>query len=373
MRWRDTVSLAALAVGSAQPASYDGPQDDPAAIAAAAAAAQPVAAPAGEAAPAAPAAAAAAAPEPAPDQAGHLAQPSLIEGLAVGEAKPDGAAAAPDKPGEAPAAAPGDAAPKAGDAAPVAPAAKPAEGEAKPGAAAPEAKPDPAPKPAEAKPADAPAAPVALKLEDVKLPDGFRAEGETLPQFVTIMNDAALVPTARAQQLVDLHVKLMQDYGDRFARELAAEQHRVFGDTRQAWQKQIMADPVLGGAGHQTAMGTVARMRDFLVPAELRAPRVWDKASAEAALKGQPPEKIAALVGTKRLSAWDEFLRVTGAGDHPVFTRLLHNAGRYFDEPASPPPGARPPPNIGQRPRNARGTGSRRDILYDHPSSQRRS
>jgi hypothetical protein len=377
MRLRDTISTAALTLSLRPPsfAGADEPAQNPGAektadAAAAAAAAQPAAA-AADKAPAVPAASAA---EPAPDQAGHMAQPSLIEGAAPAPAaKPDGAPAAPDKPADgAAAAAPGEAA---------APGAKP---ETKPDAAA--AKPDAAAKPAEAaKPADAakpdaaakpaePApAPVTLKVEDVKLPEGFKAEGDTLPSFVAILNDGARAPGERAQALVDLHVSLMKNYRDAFAQELAADQHRVFGDTRQSWQKQIMADPILGGAGHQTAMGAIARMRDTLVPANLRAPRVWDKASAETALKGQPPEKIAGLIGRPRLSAWDEFLRVTGAGDHPVFAHLLHEAARYLDEPAPPPTGARPPADIGRRPRNAAGRGSRRDVLYDHPSSQRRS
>ena len=81
-----------------------------------------------------------------------------------------------------------------------------------------------------------------------------------------------------------------------------------------------MADPILGGSGHQTAMGAIARMRDRFV-AEADRP------------------------------AFETFLRVTGAGDHPQFLKLLHNVSRAYDEPALPPPNPKPTPTNGQPPK----------------------
>ncbi len=135
-------------------------------------------------------------------------------------------------------------------------------------------------------------------------------------------------PAEGAQELVNLHEKQMRDY----AQFLASEQHRVFAETRQSWAKQVLSDPEIGGSGHQTAMGAIARMRDLLVS------------------EGDRPK-------------FEEFLRVTGAGDHPQFLKLLHQAARYYDEPTLPPPNPRPPPGNGARP-----TRRLRDT-YDHPRS----
>ena len=90
-------------------------------------------------------------------------------------------------------------------------------------------------------------------------------------------------------------------------------------------------------------MGAIARMRDMLVST--------------------------AKPGTDQYKAdhqeLEQFLRVTGAGDHPVFLKMLHNAARWFDEPQAKdlPDNPRPPPNNGRAP------GRGRAALYDHPSS----
>jgi hypothetical protein len=135
-------------------------------------------------------------------------------------------------------------------------------------------------------------------------------------------------PAEGAQGLVNLHEQQMRA----FAQHMADEQQRAFTNTRQEWQKKTRSDQELGGSGHQTAMGAIARMRDMLVPEQHRP-------------------------------AFEEFLRVTGAGDHPEFLRILHQAARFYDEPAMPSLNPRPPPNNGQRPNRRL-----RDI-YDHPRS----
>jgi hypothetical protein len=95
-----------------------------------------------------------------------------------------------------------------------------------------------------------------------------------------------------------------------------------------------MADPILGGSGHQTTSQAVARMRDLLIPKEMLAPRTFDD-------------------GKPRLSIADEFLESTGAGDHPVLWHILHNAARYLDEPQARdmPVNVRPPKRHWQAPR----------------------
>lgn len=207
-------------------------------------------------------------------------------------------------------------------------------------AAEPEKKADPA-KPAEpakaaaAEPAKTePSEPAAAApaLEPVEyayeLPPTIQMDDATKGNFHAALDAFRTDPAKGAQGLIDLHNQTMQQY----AEHLSAEQHRVFNETRKGWVTQVMSDEQLGGAGHQTAMGAIARMRDLLVPEDRR-------------------------------EAFNEFLMTTGAGDHPEFLRLLHNAARHFDEAPLPPPDPRPAPNGGARP-----TGRLRDM---YKSSQR--
>jgi hypothetical protein len=219
--------------------------------------------------------------------------------------------------------------------------AKPAEGE-KPAA---ETKPVDAEKPAEGeKPAAETKPAESAKPEPVEykytLPETLKLDDATKAELHAALDDFRADPAANAQKLIDLHNKSIEA----FAKQVAQDQRTTFYATRDTWRKEIMADPILGGAGHQTAAGAVARMRDKLVdPADLK-PRKFDD-------------------GAPRLSAFDEFLETTGAGDHPALWRMLHNAARYLDEPAPPPPNARPAANNGRRgPRRVR-------ELYDHQRS----
>lgn len=123
-------------------------------------------------------------------------------------------------------------------------------------------------------------------------------------------------PSKGAQGLLDLHAKTMDNY----AQQLVREQWNVFNAARREWITEVMADPQLGGSGFQTSMGQIARMRDKFV------------ADADK-------------------EAFETFLQVTGAGDHPQFLKLLHNVARAFDEPSLPPPNPKPTPNNGQPPK----------------------
>ena len=135
-------------------------------------------------------------------------------------------------------------------------------------------------------------------------------EGETRPQV--------------ARKLLDLHAEKMAEY----AAELQRDQIKQFNDTRAEWAKQVLADERIGGAGHQTAMGAIARMRDLSISDHKAGTPAYEKDAKE----------------------FDSFLRVTGAGDHPQFLKMLHRFARYFDEPAMPPSNPKPPPNLGQNP-----------------------
>lgn len=180
--------------------------------------------------------------------------------------------------------------------------------------AAPEAKEEPA---AEVKPEESPPTPevpaVALTVEDFTLPEGVTADREKLGAFATKATELGLSKDV-AQSMLDMHTGALKG----FVEAQSAEQHRVFGEMRSQWRNDVMADEQIGGAGHQTAMAAIARTRDLLVPKEDRA-------------------------------AFNEFLMVTGAGDHPALLKMLHNAARYFDE-GQPVAAPKPPADIGKKP-----------------------
>ena len=244
-------------------------------------------------------------------------RPTLLEKAAEAAAAKDAA-----KPAEKPA----EAADKA---------AKPAEA-----AKAPEKPGEKAAAAAIAKPAE-PAAPVAaIDFTKFKLPDALKdttADNPRMVEFSGALQEALANPQDAGQKLLDLHAAAMTEYAD----QTLKNQIKAFNETRNGWAKDVMGDAQIGGAGHDTAMGAIARMRDMLVST------------------AQPGSKEYAADH----KALDTFLRVTGAGDHPVFLRMLHNAARYFDEPGLPPDNPQPPPD------NGRQNGARKRILYDHPRS----
>jgi hypothetical protein len=154
-----------------------------------------------------------------------------------------------------------------------------------------------------------------VKYEAFTLPEGVTLQPERVDEFTALLGNTELAPQARAQQLVDMHVNAMQSY----AEGIAADQHKAFGEMRRGWRTEVMADEELGGAGHQTAMNAIARMRDMLVP-------------------------------SARREAFNRAMDLTGAGDHPEILRVFHAAARLFDEPAPMHDPPKPPPNNGRRP-----------------------
>ena len=295
-----------------------------------------VAAPEPQAAPPAPAAAAAE-PTHAPDLAAAepaivltTDRPSMLEGVGKPEAPKaeDVKAPEPAKPAEVK---PEADKPAVADDKPKPEADKPVE------APAAEVKPEEAAKPVEV------AAPEPVKYE-WELPALLKAAPERIEAFNAILNEAKLpaeIGKEAGQKLLGLHEQAMQTYADTLAQETLRNQHKAFNDMREGWNTEILADPEFGGAGHATATKAVARARDALVSSH--------------------------PIGSKEYQAdyaqMENFLRVTGAGDHPVMWRILHNAARYIDEPqaASIPTNISPPKGNGKAPKAG---------IYTHPSSQ---
>jgi hypothetical protein len=235
---------------------------------------------------------------------------------------------------------------------------------AKEAAKAAEAKPAEPAKPAEEKPAEAkPDAPKSDPSTDAKpTPEPATPEASTpldkgsgaqpveykytLPETIT-MDDALKAdvhaafdafranPAEGAQKLLDMHAAQMQRYAD----SVLERQHAVFADARKGWRTEWKADPEIGGAGYDTSMTAIARARDVLVSS--------------------------AKPGTKQyesdLQAFNDFMRITGVGDHPVFGRLLHNAARYTDEPQAS--------SVATEIKPPKGNGRVGKGLYTHPSS----
>ena len=177
------------------------------------------------------------------------------------------------------------------------------------------------PEPVEAKPE--PTAPTSVEYK-YTLPETLKMDDALKGEVHAALDAFRTNPVDGVQSLIDLHAKQMQA----FAQETLRNQIKTFNDTRQDWVKQVMADADLGGAGHDTAMGVVARMRDRYVSSHK---------------PGTPGY-------AKDMDAFNAMLRVTGVGEHPIFLKLLHRVGRDFDEPEAPLSTPRPPPDLGKRP-----------------------
>lgn len=184
-----------------------------------------------------------------------------------------------------------------------------------------------------------------------ELPETLKADDGKIAEFTGILDGLLApkegeTPTQYAQKLIDLHTNAMQDY----AKQTLANQFKVFNDTKAGWEKRVLADPEIGGSGHDTAIAAVARVRDRLVSSEVPGTKHFNKAKYDSDWK-----------------EFGEFLTATGASSHPAMIRLLHNAARFVDEPqaSSLPSEIRPPKDIGKPP------GKGADTLYDHPRSPR--
>ena len=197
------------------------------------------------------------------------------------------------------------------------------EPEVKPAA---EAKAEPEAKPESEKSAEeAPVEPVPVVYE-FTMPEGIAAKPEAVEAYTNVLREHGVAPEV-GQRLLEMHAETMQA----MHANALADQHRIFKETRAAWNQQIKDDPDLGGDNLPETLRLAARGRD-------------------------------SLLGAADHAEFETFLRVTGAGDHPVFLRLMRAAGVAQNEPAAPPVMNKPPPNNGAR---------RPDFksIYTHPSS----
>lgn len=169
-------------------------------------------------------------------------------------------------------------------------------------APAPTPAPGDAPKPVDApKPADAPKPsainepePAALTVENIKLPEGFKADNAVMTGFLETLSNTKLSPTERAQALVDMHVK-----------SLTAAQEAVnlqMDQTEAGWKKSIASDKDFGSGDEKS-------------PLKPEAKAIISKA-------------IDAYGGAELRQALD----LTGAGNHPAIVSAFYKMAKILSE-----------------------------------------
>lgn len=172
-------------------------------------------------------------------------------------------------------------------------------------------------------PEPAPETPIEYKFE---WSEHVKPEAAKVEAWTGLAREARMTPEA-AQKAVGL----FNDAANAFVADQQRKQIETWNDTRANWEKQIKADPMIGGAGSEHAQGVIARMRDeFLSDAKPGTPQ-YDKDAKE----------------------FETFLRVTGAGSHPVFHKMLYRVGGKFDEPRAPTIAPQPTKTNGLRPSNS--------------------
>lgn len=234
------------------------------------------------------------------------------DALPAGGAAPAAAAAVtPALPAAAPAA--------------VAPAAEPAAG-AKPAgslvaAAKVEEPAKPGEKPAEVKPGDKPADKPAdakpVEFTDFTVPEGIELDKEAVGEFKTLAGELKL-DQAGAQKLVDFYTKA--------AMTSANAPYKLWEETQATWQKEVKADPEIGGANMPTTFSNIAKLIDRFGGKEAAAVRAaFDFTGA-----GNNPEAIRFLARIGKVFA--ENPNVTGRA--PT-TQGVTKAERMFGNPAA--------------------------------------
>lgn len=146
------------------------------------------------------------------------------------------------------------------------------------------------------------AAPAVIKAEDIKvtLPEGVTLDEKTMGEFKSVVADANLTPTERAQKLVDLHVGALK---------AAAEgPYKLWGDTQSKWQGEVKADKEIGGTNFDTMRSTIAKT-------------------------------ITDVMGKDAKDVFDAFA-FTGAANNPAIVRLMYRMGKAFTEGGSVAGGA---------------------------------
>ncbi len=167
-----------------------------------------------------------------------------------------------------------------------------------------------------------------IAYTDFSIPEGIEIKKEQLSEYTKLVGEHRL-PQETAQKLIDMHSSAMKNIAD----DISKNQWDVFNSTQKEWKSQVMADPEIGGAGHLTALAHIASARDTYVPENDR-------------------------------SAFNEFLNVTGAGNHPAFLRMMYRISKDMKSPEPPKSQVSPVQDRGSKP------ATKTAVLYNHPTSK---
>jgi hypothetical protein len=136
---------------------------------------------------------------------------------------------------------------------------------------------------------------------DFTIPEGVAVDPEAMTEFKGISKELDLTQD-QAQKLMD--------FGSQRIKALAEAPYKLWADTQVQWQKDVKADPELGGANYEK---TCQALGQIFVPGE-----------------GNPFVKTLDEAG-----ALKQALIVTGAGNHPEIVRLCYRISTLLKEPTS--------------------------------------
>lgn len=131
----------------------------------------------------------------------------------------------------------------------------------------------------------------AIEYTDFKVPDGIELGKEAVGEFKTLAGELKL-DQAGAQKLVDLYTKS--------AMEAANAPYKLWEETQANWQKEVKADPEIGGANTATTFSNIAKLIDRF--------------------------------GGKEAAAIRGAFEFTGSGNNPEVIRFLARVGKVFAE-----------------------------------------
>lgn len=143
--------------------------------------------------------------------------------------------------------------------------------------------------------------PEPLTADAITIPEGLTLDNDSMSTFLGVMNDAAMSPQERAQALIDLQASLTTKSSE------AGSQ--AWQDQQAAWQAEIAADPVIGGANLESTIAGIGNLLNRFGNPEVRA-------------------------------AFDQ----TGAGNNPHIVRFLSTLVAQVKEPGPTDPGRPPGP-----------------------------
>jgi hypothetical protein len=145
----------------------------------------------------------------------------------------------------------------------------------------------------EAKPAEGGEAPATFDLTAVKLPEGVTIDENVGKSFAEILSKADLSPQERGQQLIDLHVKALQDVQTTFTEQAKT----TWTEMNDKWRAETIALP------------------EFKGNPEAEAGKVMQ-----------------ALVAVGADEKFFQAMDLTGAGNHPAVMQVLHRLTKPFIE-----------------------------------------